>query len=208
MKSVMKKTFLALCTFFSFTSTIVAQTDSVFVEKKECVSENSYKGFKLIIHFYSNSSIQIAKPYDYYLDFLKDIDSKTKLELIRLLLQFQDDSSLCFLKTYNYSFNGIEGCSGKPEGVNRYTIQLDALFIINRLCWPKLMELYSCSPVLYDTKLQREINSDPDKIRYVFGEYKKWYEECKALGRIPKYFPFNEGRYVWYGGKKSVVAKE
>jgi hypothetical protein len=200
---------LIFITLLFFVSVIaIAQTDSVSVEKKECVSEKSYEGYKLVIHYYSDTLNQTAKTCDYYLDFLQGINDKVKLTLVGMLLQYQDDTSLCCLKAYNYGFNGIEGCRGKPKNVNRYTIQVDALFMINRLCWPKLMELYSCSPVLYDNKLKKEINSDPEKIKCVFKEYKKWYEECKIRGSVGKYFPFNTGRYVWYGGRKSIVPKE
>ena len=204
----MKKTFTVISSIFFFSTTIIAQTDSLYIEKKECVSENSYKGYKLVIHYINDSSSQTAKTYDYYLNFLQGIDDKTKLKLIGLLLQYQDDTSLCCIKVYNYSFNGNEGCRGKPKDVTRYTIQVDALFMINRLCWPKLMELYSCSPVLYDNKLKKEINSEPEKIKCMFNEYKKWYEECKAKGKISEYFPFNDGRFVWYGGRKSVIQKD
>ncbi|MGB4773877.1 MAG: hypothetical protein WBP45_01780, partial [Daejeonella sp.] len=69
-------------------------------------------------------------------------------------------------------------------------------------------DMYSCTPVLYDKQLKKEINSDPEKIKCVFKYYKKWYAECKAKGMIPKHFPFNDGRYVWYGGRKSIVPKD
>lgn len=101
----------------------------------------------------------------------------------------------------------MEGCRGYPKNAQRYTIQVDALFMINRLCWPKLMELYSCSPVLYDNKLKKEINSNQEAIKAVFSKYKDWYAICKAKKLIPKYFPFNDGRYVWYGGQKSIAPK-
>lgn len=204
----MKKIFALILSTLVFSVIIIAQSDSVYIERKECVSEDSYKGYKLIIHYVNDTSSQTARTYDYYLDFLQGIDDKTKLKLIGSLLQYEDDTSLCCIKAYNYSFNGIEGCRGKPKDVTRYTIQVDALFMINRLVWPKLMELYSCSPVLYDNKLKKEINSDHKKIKCVFTEYKKWYEECKAIGKIPRYFPFNDGRYVWYGGRKSIATKE
>jgi hypothetical protein len=203
-----KKTLTVISSVFFFSTTIIAQSDSVYVERKECVSESSYKGYKLVIHYINDSARQTAKTYDYHLDFLQGIDDITKIKLIGLLLQYQDDTSLCCIKTYNYSFNGIEGCRGKPKDVTRYTIQVDALFMINRLCWPKLMELYSCTPVLYDNKLKKEINSDPEKIKCIFKEYREWYEECKSKGTISKYFPFNDGRYVWYGGRKSISPKD
>lgn len=186
----------------------LAQSDTVYIEKRECVTEDVYKGYKLVIHFTKDSSNLKAKVYDYYLDFLQGINDKIKLDLIGKLLSYEDDTSMCCLKVYAYSFNGNEGCRGASGGIDRYTLQVDALFMINRLVWPKLMELYSCSPVLYDNKLMKEINSDPEKIKCVFKEYKKWYEDCMAKGKIDRYFPFNDGRYVWYGGRKSIVPKD
>jgi hypothetical protein len=186
----------------------LAQTDTAYIEKKECISEGIYRGHKLIVHYRQDTINAIAKMYDYNLDFLNGVSDKIKLDLIRMLLNYQDDTTMCCIKVQHYNFNGNEGCRGNIENVSRYTIQVDALFMINRLCWPKLIELYSCSPVLYDNKLKKEINSDPEKIKCVFRDYKKWFEDCKAKGKIDKYFPFNTGRYVWDGGRKSVSPKE
>lgn len=191
---------------FSIKST--AQIDTAYIEKKECMSAGTHKGYKLIIHYERDTINTTAKVYDYNLDFLKGVSDKTKLDLIGMLLNYQDDTTMCCLKVQYYSFNGNEGCRGKVENVSHYTIQIDALFMINRLCWPKLMELYSCSPVLYDNKLKKTINTNPEKIKCVFKEYKKWFEECKAKGKIGKYFPFNNGRYVWDGGRKSIALKD
>jgi hypothetical protein len=112
------------------------------------------------------------------------------------------------MEVISSSFNGIEGCGGSPKGVKRYKVQIDALYIINRLCWPGSMDFYSCSPALYDKKIKKSINSDQKKIKIVFAAYKKWFEECKTKGKIERYFPFNDGRYVWYGGRKSVAPKK
>jgi len=187
---------------------IFAQMDTIYIEKEECLSAGIYKGYKLIIHYKSDTLNIKAKVFDYKLDFLKAINDKMKLDVIGMLLNYQGDTTMCCLKVQHYSFNGNEGCRGKVENIIRYTIQVDALFIINRLVWPKLMELYSCSPILYDNKLKKEINSDQKKIKVVFDAYKKWYAECRAKGRIPRYFPFNDGRYKWDGGRKSIIPKK
>jgi hypothetical protein len=207
MKSFLKILFVSAFVV-CFSSKSAAQTDTAYIEKKECMSEGIYKGYKLIIHYKKDTVNTTAKVYDYNLDFLKGVSEKTTFDLIGMLLNYQDDTAMCCVKVQYYSFNGNEGCRGKVENVNRYTIQVDALFMINRLCWPKLMELYSCSPVLYDNKLKKEINSDPEKIKCVFKDYKKWFEDCKSKGKINKYFPFNTGRYVWDGGRKSISPKE
>jgi hypothetical protein len=207
MKSL-ERILIVLFFLMPFSGKIFAQGDTIYIEKKECTSEGIYKGYKLIIHYKNDTVNTKAKMYDYHLDFLKGINDKIKLDVIGMLLNYQDDTSMCCLKVQYYSFNGNEGCRGKVENIDRYTIQVDALFIINRLVWPKLMELYSCSPVLYDKKRKKGINSDQKKIKIVFAAYKKWYAECKAKGRIPRYFPFNDGRYIWDGGRKSITPKE
>lgn len=183
------------------------QVAVVKVTKKICTYDTKYSGEKLIIH-YTYDTVDLQSPVEYWLDSFITLSNSVKLLIIEKLLGYEDDTSLCCINVVNRSFNGIEGCKGNPKGVTRYTIQVDALFMINRLVWPKLMELYSCAPVLYDSKLQKEINSNQEKIKCVFAEYKKWYEECKSKGSIPRYFPFNDGRYVWYGGRKSITLKQ
>lgn len=186
---------------------VLAQGDTLFVEKSECLFMNKYKGSKLVLHYKDDTLQKESFTYGYDLEYFIKLSDDKKLLLIENLLRYENDTALCCLDVIGHSFNGIEGCRGVPKS-KRYTIQIDALYMINRLCWPGLMEFYSCYNVLYDTKTDKEINSDPSKIECVFKEYKKWYEECKAIGRIPKYFPFNDGRYVWYGGRKSGVLKD
>lgn len=201
----MKKNFIAVLLFFISAATL-AQTNTFSVARVEC--KNKFKGSKLVLTYKNDTVAKQSFTYSYDLAFFIGLSDSSKLILIDELLKYESDTARCCLDATSWSFNGIEGCRGKPKNVKHYTLQVDALFMINRLCWSKLMELYSCSPVLYDNKLKKEINSDPEKIKCVFKDYKKWYAECKAKGRIPKYFPFNDGRYVWYGGRKSIASKE
>ena len=191
--------------FFFATIVSIGQQSSLSVEKIEC--RNQYHGSKLVLTCTSNSVTKKSSVYSYDMETFINLDDSCKLILIGKLLQYDSDTSSCCINVTNWSFNGIEGCRGKPKNVNHYTIQVDALFMINRLCWPKLMELYSCSQVLYDNELKKDINSDQEKIKIVFDGYKKWYNACKIKGKIDRYFPFNDGRYVWYGGRKSIAPK-
>lgn len=202
-----------VCSLFLFsllfmeTNPLFSQGISIKVIKKPCFYNNKYDGFKLIIKD-SSDVIKLESGLEYWLDdFIKQPDS-IKLIIIGGLLSYESDTSLCCMDVITRSFNGIEGCGGKPKDVLRYSVQIDALYMINRLCWPQWMEIYSCVPVLYDTVQEQSINNDNIKVRCVFKQYKKWYEACKEIGRIPKYFPFNDGRYVWYGGRKSGVSRD
>lgn len=201
----MKKSFIVVFLFF-ISITTLGQADALSVEKVEC--KNKFKGSKLVLVYKIDTTVKKSFIYSYDLDYFISLNDSSKLLLIESLLKYEDDSTRCCLDVTSWSFNGIEGCRGKPKNVTHCTIQIDALFMINRLCWPKLMELYSCSQVLYDSKLKKDINNDQKKIKMVFTAYKKWHEECKAKGKIEKYFPFNDGRYVWYGGRKSITLKK
>lgn len=189
------------------TSLCVGQQPSIQILKKKCSYDKRYNGEKIILHYQNDSLVRISSNEYWLHDFIK-LEDSIKFLLIEKLLKYENDTALCCMNVVTRSFNGIEGCGGTPKDVIRYTIQVDALYIINRLCWPSSMDFYSCTPVLYDSKLKRSINDQPKKIRIVFAAYKKWFDECKANGKISEYFPFNDGRYVWYGGRKGVVPKD
>ncbi|MCW3467307.1 hypothetical protein [Chitinophaga nivalis] len=184
----------------------MAQDRLIAVTKEKCNYDTKYTGEKIILRLKSDTS-DVKSSVDYWLDEFINLPDSTKLGFIGKLLAFEHDTSLCCMKVVNSSFNGIEGCGGKPRGVTRYPIQVDALYIINRICWPRWMELYSCSPVLYDNKLDKSINDNPAKIKIVYKQYKEWYNECRKKGEIGFYFPFNKGRYGWYNGRVSGVPK-
>lgn len=178
----------------------------VNVEKRACHRVDKIEGAKLYIHLQTGLQ-DITSDFDYGLEHLINLPDTVKLKIISELLSFKNDTTLCCLKVMDRSFNGIEGCSGHPDTVERYTIQIDALFMINRLCWPHMMELFSCVPVVYDNQTHQCVNDDPQKVLLLFDDYLKWFDQCSKNKRIGRYFPFNDGRYVWFGGRKSIVSK-
>lgn len=89
-----------------------------------------------------------------------------------------------------------------------FTIEIDALYFIDRIAYGIYTDYYSPAPALYDNEEKVEINDYPEKIKIVFESYKKWFDECIKTGKIPKYFPFNGGRYVWLYGKKSKFGRD
>ena len=160
-----------------------------------------YSGKKLIIRYHADTGIISSEAWGYTLSQFIDLPDTAKLKIVSKLLAFKDDTDICCLKVISRGFNGIEGCGGKPDNVDRYDLQIDALYMINRLCWPGFIEAYSCVPVLYDNQDKRTINGNIKAIKLVFEDYIKWYNQCKAVNKISTYFPFNAGRYVWYHGK-------
>jgi hypothetical protein len=203
----MKRYLLALSLFIWKHEYSIGQQSRFSVEKRKCFLRSN-TGYKLILHCDNLSKHVESFPYDYDLSyFIKQSDS-IKLLIIAELLKYEKDTDICVLGISPHYFNGIEGCRSPDLTSDRFDIQIDALYIINRLCWPKLMELYSCVTALYDTVNKSDINKDIDKIDLVFDEYRSWYKGVKDKGRIPRYFPFNNGRYIWAGGRKSIATKD
>jgi len=207
MKPTISIYLLALILFCCKSNYILAQNGTYYVEKIKCMCQNT-NGYKLILHYKNQASDLQSFAYGYGLEKFIMLNDSCKLILIKDLLSYSSDTSVCCLDIVANSFNGIEGCRGEEYNADHYSIQIDALFMINRLCWPKLMELYSCYTVLYDTLKKVDINNDPAKIEIVFQEYKKWLQDCQRKGKIPRYFPFNDGRYVWAGGRQSIARKD
>jgi hypothetical protein len=207
MKPTINRCLLALIIFCCESNYIFAQNGAYYVEKRKCTYQ-SKKGYKLVLHYNSQGLDVQSFAYGYGLENFIKLNDSCKLILIKDLLSYSSDTSVCCLDIVANSFNGIEGCRGEDYTSDHYSIQIDALFMINRLCWPKLTELYSCYTVLYDTLKKVDINSDPAKIEIVFREYKKWFKECQRNEKISRYFPFNDGRFVWAGGRKSIARKD
>jgi hypothetical protein len=183
--------------------TCFGQSGNIEIRKKACGSNG---GYKLFIYL-KNGDTTLSSNSLYELKGFTDLSDNIKLAIVEELLKYGKDTSKCCLRVSGYLHNYIESCKGSPKS-SFYTIQIDALFMINRLCFSNLTDLYSCHPVLYDTLQKTEINNKPELIKHVYSEYRKWFEECKAKDKIEDYFPFNDGRFVWYGGSKSKIPKK
>lgn len=202
------KTFIGLI----FSSIILhscatGQNGKYSIEKKHCVYDNKYSGSKLIIHYDNDTTHKVSDTWDYGLEQFINLPDMEKLTIIGKLLDFENDIDTCCLRVVSRGFNGIEGCRGVAKS-KRFNLQIDALYMINRLAWPKMIERYSCYTALVDTLTHEEINNQPEKIKILFQDYRKWYNERLAKGYIGKYFPFNDGRYAWFGQRKSEHPKD
>lgn len=138
-------------------------------------------------------------------NYLTDIE---KFQLIGCLLKFEGDITKHSGRVYPVYFgNSARNIRFSPKS-KYFTIEIDALYYINRIAYGVYTDYYSPAPVLYDNEEEIEINDRPEKVKVVFVEYKKWFDECMKTGKISKYFPFNDGRYVWLYGKKSRFSKD
>lgn len=116
--------------------------------------------------------------YSYSL--LYNAPPEMKVNVLEQLLSFQSDSAWSCLPVEPYWDMAVDSFSRILS--KRYSIQIDALFHFNRICFGQYAQRYSPFPVLYDNQTQQEINNDADKIREVFNIYHHWFDECKIKG--------------------------
>jgi len=136
-----------------------------------------------------------------------NLEDREKLQLINCLLKFEGDTTRHPGRGFPVYYATDERAVRFSPRSKYYTVEISALYFIDRIAYGVYTDYYSPAPVLYDNEEQVEINNCPEKIKIVFESYKKWFNECMRSGEIPKYFPFNDGRYVWIYGKKSRFSK-
>lgn len=174
-----------------------AQT-KVEILKVSC--QDVYDGYKLIIHIKQEAKDIYSDTSGYELKDFINIPDSVKLQVVAKLLEFTNDTTNCCLPVVRYDYGGIDGDNRRPL-TKRYSIQIDALFMINRLCFPSLINRYSNKPVLFDKVDNSEANQNFRAIEELIQSYKVWYQHSLKQNFISPDFPFNSGRYVWLGGK-------
>jgi len=185
--------------------------NTVSVEKKPCGEKLGYTLDILAfdgIHKYKITNEQRFTSYSGETLFRRynKLTDVIKLETVRQLLSFENDTSLCCYLVQELPFDGNDGRCGCPID-KQYRIQIDALFMINAICFDRCRS-YACVPMIMDTLSMKCVNEDPDAIKEVYQNYRKWFNDCMQKGKISDYFPFNDGRYVWKNGKKEYREEE
>jgi len=183
-----------------YTTTCYSQT--AWIEKRVCDNDKwaINKGYSLDVFFAKGNDTIKSHAYLDTNPFVNLPDSE-KLVIIKQLLTLENDTTLYCFKAGKY-WGGEYECNGGFYSPINVPIQIDALYRINGIAFPNICWIYSCAPVLYDTLNRIIINDKPKLVEEVYTVYKEWFIECQRKGKIGNYFPFNEGRYVWYRGKR------
>lgn len=173
--------------------------DTLVAKKVKCNCE--IQGFKIKILEHKDDQKYVKYGYNKYqlcnysyLD-LYTAKQDSKIGLLEQLLLFENDTSRVCMKVHAYSMRYVDSIDriGQPT----YSINIDALYHINFIFFEGLAPYYAPVPVLYDTATNQVINNDANKVREVFGYYRKWYEQCK-LNNFKNYsFPLLNTRYRW-----------
>lgn len=197
--------FLCVCLLLS--ENTFAQVKCISVDKVACRHyADQIDGYKLVISVNLGDTI-IKTPTDFYdLDAVLKLSDSIKLVIVEKLLKFKGDTSLCCRKVNKFFNEGIERtCIGKPK-TQYYNMQIDALYMINKIVHPEGISMYSCFPVVIDWKSKKEINNCTDFIIDYYSVYEKCLRTARKTGRIQDSFHFNTKKYAWYGAIEETVS--
>ena len=137
-------------------------------------------------------------PCSYFFDF-KNYSESEKIGMIQELLTYEDDTSLCSVKINCYN---PKRSQMTPKGIEYYSIQVEALFIINHIILSDPFS-YSAFPILRNVGGDNIETIKGNLVKQAFSFYKKWLEKVKKEGLIKmikkKALPLNnENRVFWF----------
>ena len=172
----MKYLVFAVIVLFNFHTRLTGQS-YFYVDSMErdfapdTVRPDSARYFKIVM---TGKPKGVCRSYDLplRLNYYKGIDT---LKAIENLLSLEGDTRICVLEIAKYNSRSSHYWN-KPN--KNYSIQLEALFMINQICIPDPFG-YSPIPALLDTDTGMTGTIDEEAIKKAFKAYKNWYELVK-----------------------------
>lgn len=133
-----------------------------------------------------------------YFGELPKMTDSVKLFLIETLLSKINDTSVCGkpVEALSYRYRGRH--NRNPQST-RYSLQIEALVLINYIALSSDAISYSPFPVIYDKKREKEITASGKELDDVIKCYKKWFEKIKRKGLKQYSLPMISQKYEWYG---------
>ncbi|RPD39490.1 hypothetical protein [Chitinophaga barathri] len=135
----------------------------------------------------------------YSYDEMYRLGDSLRLIIVGELMTFLSDTSWCGKPVRAYGNDEYPGCYIVKPHSDRFTIGMEAMFIINRIMYSPFTFRLGCYPVLYDEVTGKEINDDQGQIQTMEARYQKWYKEFKSRKKAPDYEWLNRGRIRWWG---------
>lgn len=122
-----------------------------------------------------------------------------KIRLIRKLLEFTSDTTMSNNQIYNLS-GRYEMVKREPES-KLYSLQIEALILINYIAFSSKSFYYSPFPLLYNKKTETEICCNGKELILVIKIYKEWFRRLERNGFIDYCYPLADNQYEWFGSK-------
>lgn len=152
-------------------------------------TENLYKLVSTTPHSFPTK-------YGYNRQNVEPLSDKEKLKVIEDLLSFEGDLRICSERSVSY--NPKYAAGAYPEWTNQYSLQMEALFLINILCLKEPFE-YSPTPILFNSSTGEYSSVKGDDIAEAYKRYRVWFEELKEvdLGSISDSTPLQDSEVRW-----------
>lgn len=168
------------------------QSDFFDVTKAECgLFDSVNKGYKIVLK--DNPLKCSYDPNIFTLYSRQDV-----FQMISELLSLKGNVKKCVLPVTGY--NPLKS-QVYLENNKEYTIQLEALFIINQIYLKKPF-VFSSHPVIYNTKTKQYLTGKEPEMNRVYELYESWFEKVNEIGlekaRIESLLPLEESIYRWY----------
>lgn len=114
------------------------------------------------------------------------------------LLNFEGDKRICVFPINNYNPARSQIYMGKSRN---YSIQVEALFMINQLIYDKPF-IYSSYPLLVDKRSKKTYSIDGIGISKAYQAYRQWYAKMSKLGikyiKEKNIMPLDNSTIEWY----------
>jgi len=178
-------------------------------ESKICVCKEAvkmdYDGYLLKITVEKDGKKYETKPGDYQnlVYFIGQFPFKERAEILRQFSNYFDDYSLC-----SKAVEGLFPLIGMPRTIGhysketRYTIAVEAMFLINWITFGDMAAFLSTKPVLFDVEKKTAVAYDDyQSIKKLAKVYKQWVKKKQRDENISMFemFELDSGPVIWEG---------
>ncbi|WP_187773849.1 hypothetical protein [Sphingobacterium hotanense] len=164
-----------------------------------------YDGYLLKITVEKDGGRYETRPGDYqnWVDFMWQFEFKERAEILKQLSHYFDDYSLCS-KAVDALLPaiGTVGTLDHNSKETRYTIAVEAMFLINWMAFGDMATFLSTKPILFDVEKKTAVAYDDYKsIKKLAKFYNRWVKKKQKDGNISflEMFELDSGDVIWEG---------
>lgn len=187
-----------------FTWNLSSAQESKISVSKEAVKMD-YEGYLLKITVVKDGEKYETKPGNYqdWVDFIRQFPFKERAEILKQLSNYFDDYSLCSKAVEGLlPGTGTVRTMGHYSKETRYTIAVEAMFLINWMTFGDMAAFLSTKPILFDVEKKKAVSYDDfESIEKLAKVYRQWVKKKQKDETISIFemFELDSGPVIWEG---------